>query len=232
MASLPDVGSPRASRPHYGYAIRLERPVRREDGEPCFQGLDDEQPVERVAVVAWQVTNQVPVTYGHGKRVKTIACHDGFNRVLEVQLAYGCLDGDFPPADGAHPNEFGPRHCANGSGPKFFQVPPNQGVGVEQQPHSDSPVNNRKTSGGSGASKSSAIQPLSFPSPYLRRWRVSLGTSGTRRALGFPDLAITISRPAAACSTSSERWVFASQRLTRSRARRAFLRPRLTRTPT
>src|SRR6266480_1042147 len=208
--------SPRvpSSRPHHRHPIRLERPIRGQDRESLVQRLHDQQAVERVAVVARQVTQQVPVTHGRWKREKTIARDDVFNRVLQVQLAYGSFDGDLPRADGAHYNEFGPLHRANGSGPKFFQVPPNQRVGVEQQPHSDSPVNNRKTSGGSGASKSSAIQPLPFPSPYLRRWRVSLGASGTSRALGFPDLVMTISRPCAACSTSSERWVFASYRLT------------------
>src|SRR5947208_15094321 len=159
------------------------------------------------------MTPQGPETYRHMKWEKTIALHDVSNRVLEVQLAYASLDGDLPRADGAHHNEFGPLHRADGSGPKLLQVPPNQRVGIEQQPHSDSPVNRRNTSGGSGASKSSAIHPLPFPNPYLRSRRVSLGASGTSRAFGLPDLAIVISRPAAACSTRAARWVFASKRL-------------------
>src|SRR6266480_595343 len=222
----PPSPEPRApnSRPHHRHAIRLKRAIRCEDREPFVQRLHDEQAVERVAMVTWQVTQQVPVTHGRWKREKTIARDDVFNRVLQVQLAYGALDGDLPRADGAHYNEFGPLHRADGSGPKFLQVPPNQCVGVEQQPHSDSPVNKRNTSGGSGASKSSAIQPLPFPNPYLRKWRVSFGASGTRRALGLPDLAMMISRPCAACSTRSERWVFASYRLTCSRTPRVCLR--------
>src|SRR5256886_652480 len=215
------------SRPHHRHAIGLERAIRCENREPFVQRLRYQQAVEQVTVVAWQITQQVPVTYGHVKWEKTIALHDVSNRVLQVQLAYASLDGDLPRADGAHHNEFGPLHRADGSGPKLLQVPPNQRVGIEQQPHSDSPVNKRNTSGGSGASKSSAIQPLPFPNPYLRKWRVSFGASGTRRALGFPDLAMTISRPCAACSTSSERWVFASYRLTGSRTEGAFLRRRI-----
>src|SRR5438270_4393851 len=222
-----EVAAWRASRPHHRHPIRLERPVRCEDRESLVQRLRDQQAVERVAVVAWQVTQQVPVTYRRRKREKSIARHDVVDCVLEVQPADGSLDGDLPRADGAHYNEFGPLHRADGSGPKLPQVPPNQRVGIEQQPHSDSPVNNRKTSGGSGASKSSAIQPLPFPNPYLRKWRIPLGASGTRRALGFPDLAMMISRPCAACSTRSERWVFASYRLTGSRTEGAFLPRRM-----
>src|SRR5213082_345773 len=221
--------SPRvpSSRPHHRHPIRLERAIRGEDRESLVQRLHDEQAVERVGVVQRQVAQQVSVTDGRRKRDVTVLRHDVLHGVLELQLAHGPLDGDLPRADRAHRNEIGPPHGTNRSGPKLLQVPPNQRVGVEQQPHSDSPVNNRKTSGGSGASKSSAIQPLPFPLPGLRRWRVSLGASGTKRALGFPDLAMMISRPWAACSTSSERWVFASYRLTDSRTEATCLRRRM-----
>src|SRR6266516_4743417 len=158
---------------------------------------------------------------------KPVARDDLLDGVLEVQLTQRALDRDLPSAHRAHHHKFGPLHGANRSGPKLNEVPPDERVGVEQQPHPVSAVNNRNTSGGSGALKSSAIQPLPFPNPYLRRWRVSFGASGTRRALGFPDLAITISRPCAACSTSSERWVFASYRLTGSRTEGALLRRRI-----
>src|SRR5437764_8288696 len=147
-------GSDGASRPHHRHPIRLERTIRGQDREPLVQRLHDEQAVERVGVVQRQGAQQVSVTDGRRKRDETVLRHDVLHGVLELQLAHGPLDGDLPRADRAHRNEIGPPHGTNRSGPKLLQVPPNQRVGVEQQPHSDSPVNTRTTSGGSGASKS------------------------------------------------------------------------------
>src|SRR3990170_4030686 len=80
-------GRGRPSHPRHRHPIRLQGPIPRQDRGAFVPRLCDEQAVEWVAVVPWQVTQQVPVTYGHGKREKTIACYDVFNRVLEVQLA-------------------------------------------------------------------------------------------------------------------------------------------------
>src|SRR5947207_12419820 len=63
--STPDSRTPSPeslTHPHHRHPIRLECPIRREDREPFVQRLHDEQAVERVAVVARQVTQQVPVT--------------------------------------------------------------------------------------------------------------------------------------------------------------------------
>jgi hypothetical protein len=56
------VADPR-SGPHDGYAIRLERSVRREDGEPLVQRLHDQDAVKRVGVVQWEVAQQIAVAY-------------------------------------------------------------------------------------------------------------------------------------------------------------------------
>src|SRR6266487_879856 len=215
------------SYPLHRHPIRLERPVGGQNREPFVERLHDEQPVEGIGVMQRQIAQQVAVSHRRRQGEKPVARDDLFHRVLEVQLTQRALDRDLPRAHRAHHHKFGPLHGANRSGPKLDKVPPDERVGVEQQPHPDSPVNNRNTAGGNGASKSSAIQPLPFPSPYLRRWRVSLGASGTRRALGFPDLAMMISLPWAACSTSSERCVFASYRLTDSRTEATCLRRRM-----
>src|SRR5262245_52246457 len=80
-----------------------------------------------------------------------------------------------------------------------------------------------RTSGGSGASKSSAIQTCPSQPPGLRGF--SIRASGTSRALGDPAFAITISSPAAARSTSSDSRVFASYRLTVCDPRRLAIAP-------
>src|SRR5919198_690904 len=152
-------------------------------------------------MVPRQVAQQVAMTDRHGQWQKPVAGYDVLNRVPELELTDALFDSDLPRADRAYAYEIGPPHRTDCNGPKLLEVPPDQGVRVEQQPHSNSPLNSRKISGGSGASKSSAIQPRPFPNPYLRRWRVSFGASGTSRALGLPDLAMMISRPWAACST-------------------------------
>src|SRR3990172_2905531 len=171
--------------------------------------LDDEQPVEGVPVVLREVPQQVAVPCCRGELLKAVLRQDVLDSVREVQLPQRVLDPDLPGADGADHNDIGPLHGVHRRGPKLVAMPTDQGVGVEKQPHRGS-SNSRSTSGGSGASKSGATHPFPLPLPGTRRCRVSAGASGTRRALGFPDLAMMISRPRAASSTSSDRWVLAS----------------------
>src|SRR3972149_8880439 len=158
-----------------------------------------------------QTPEQVAVPRRGGELDEIIHREDVLDRVRKVEPAQGLFDADFPGADGTDHHEIGPLHSTARRGPEFSAMPTNQDVGVEEQPHRGS-SNRRCTSGGSGASKSGATHPLPFPLPGTRRWRVSLGANGTRRALGLPDLAMMISRPCAACSTSSDRWVLASDR--------------------
>src|ERR1700722_12521131 len=85
-------------------------------------------------------------------------------------------------------------------------------MGVEQQVHVSSPPN-RASTAGSGASKSAAIRRMRMALAGLRR--LPREASGTSRACGMPFLAMTISSPAAARSTSPDRWVLASYRVTK-----------------
>jgi hypothetical protein len=62
----------------------------------------------------------------------------------------------------------------------------------------------------SGASKSGGTIAFPVREPRRRFGRFSRVTSGTRRATGFPALAMMISSPAAASSTSRENCVLAA----------------------
>jgi hypothetical protein len=70
-----------------------------------------------------------------------------------------------------------------------------------------SPSNASSTSSGKGASKSWAIHTVPLPSPGRR---LRAGRNGTSLARGLAALAMMISWPDAASSTSAERWVLAS----------------------
>src|SRR5262249_49246703 len=83
---------------------------------------------------------------------------------------------------------------------------PNKRVGVEQQLQSP-PSHSLSSCSGSGSKKneSGSDQPFMKPS-----WRLGGSSTGTSRTLGLPALAMTMSSPATASSSSRERCVFAS----------------------
>src|SRR5207248_26089 len=85
--------------------------------------------------------------------------------------------------------------------PLAVDAPPEEDVRVQEQRHRFLPAKPANTSGGSGASKSAAMRMRPLEPPGVRT-RVLIAT---RRARGTPAFAITISSPAAACSTRADR---------------------------
>src|SRR5260221_2365233 len=92
---------------------------------------------------------------------------------------------------------------------------PKKNLRIDEKIHcSISPSKARWISSGKGASKSSAIQIFPFNAPKMTG--DFLLASATSRARGLPALAMMISSPAAARSTSRERFGFASLKLSSS----------------
>src|SRR5579871_216605 len=109
---------------------------------------------------------------------------------------------DFPERGGADIDVrlFGDRLAQRSNELGRLALEPEKDVGVDEEAHS-SPSNRRSISG-SGASKSSAMKLIRISFEGLRAR--FLGPIGASRALATPFLAIMISSPRSAASTSDE----------------------------
>src|SRR5437868_12062537 len=134
----------------------------------------------------------------------------------ELQMTKCALDRELPGRGHAHENRVFCRcecfSCIWAEGTWLIQ-PPKKNVRIQQDSHlrlrEDRPSKESRRSAGRGSSKFGEIQILPRKNPPFRRL-AGAGRKGTSFAFGWPALAMTISSPAAARSTSSERWVFAS----------------------
>src|SRR6202035_4001822 len=137
--------------------------------------------------------------------------HRRHDRPIKAKLPNRPLDRDFPNrrrADDTLVRLVAHRRAQRRRDLAGPLIRPEQDMRVDQQPHG-SYSKYFCSSGGRGPSKSSAMYviPSSF-CPNRRFFRD--GRYGTSLAFGLPALAMTISSPAAARSTSLERFVFAS----------------------
>src|ERR1700674_1764896 len=153
---------------------------------------------------------------GYEELLESTGEHARCQAIGEIETAKRDLYVGLPSRRHAHEHQIRCRDAAsrNGAQPGRLAAPPEEDVSVEQEPvgrlHSR-PSNAAWISGGSGASKSSAmrIRPSQPPG-----WRGRAGRlNGTSLARGLPALARMISSPSAARSTSREREVFASYKL-------------------
>src|SRR5215469_11211752 len=121
---------------------------------------------------------------------------------MYIQTADCCLDADFPNGDSTDPDT-GHVILDFGSGvfsqPPIVFDPPDENVRIEKKLHGSIP-NAAAISGGNGSSKflCTRIRPLRRPGLRSNFFF----SSGTSRAAGFPALAMIISSPPAASSTS------------------------------
>src|ERR1035437_10635919 len=127
-----------------------------------------------------------------------------------MQSALFYFDTGFPNRRGTDVHDIGDFYSIQnrlGQIARRGQIP-QVNMGIQQQAHQAFPSKASSRSPGSGASKSSAI--LIFP---FRKLGLRLGFAGLMPlsfAIGFPDLAMRISRPLLTSSTSLERCVLAS----------------------
>jgi len=99
---------------------------------------------------------------------------------------------------------------------EVYRGAPDQRIGVESAASPDSPVNNRNTQ------EHRRVEVVGDPAPALPSPACAVTLFWARRhqpRLGFPDLAMMISRPARLLDQLRE-WVFASYKLTASRTGR------------
>ncbi|TCO80506.1 hypothetical protein EV699_114153 [Plasticicumulans lactativorans] len=164
--------------------------------------------------VGVRVRSPQPTGWGWGEGASHTRWTLGFAFAHPNLRAGGWMDTRNP-----HPRPFSqgekgedPCPCLGRQGRRVLHRPQHQ-VSVEQHLHGASmPSKAASTSAGRGASKSSAIviSPFIKPSRIPRR---GASPTGTSLAIGVPDLAITMSSPRRAASTSSESRVLASCRL-------------------
>src|ERR1700674_1110336 len=137
-----------------------------------------------------------------------------FWRPFHLQPLDARFDHNLPCRDRTNPQgDAWSEHRVLGAWPKPLAPidPPDENMGIQQKVHGSMPKPLR-TSGGSGASKSSLIQIFPFIIP--KDFRTSGFSRATSRAIGFPALAMMISSPAAASSARLERCVLAAWMLT------------------
>src|SRR5690606_3894523 len=129
-----------------------------------------------------------------------------------IELAQPLFGGDFPRRSRA--DEDLVAHVADrlsrvGGKSGVVSEPPQQRVGVEEDPH-QAASQDRSSSSGRGSKNSSPTRPGRRPG----RRPPGSAASGTSRAYGRPAFATMISSPAWARSSSLEKWVLASWTLT------------------
>src|SRR6185312_8347167 len=201
-----------ASRANGLDVVAPERGVGGENGQLLELRLRHEQAVERIAVMPRQRRDVQGVTRQHRERSDRRAHHESRNvrcrRLRQRQLAERELDRNLPRA-GRRQHQLVVGRDDNRAA--LFREPlgcrhhPEPDVRVEQNSH-DSKAS--RSSGGSGASKSSPIvmRPRSEPSTRSPSGSVT----GTRRATGTPARAMYTSCPSATRFRSLDNWVLAS----------------------
>src|SRR5712691_3222134 len=145
-----------------------------------------------------------------GERVEAVADQLCIEIVRRGQLAERGLDRQFPGGGRADRDiRFGPGDGRAGGLAERGIVgqPPEQRVGVEEQPHGCSPLKAAATSGGSSSKSGAMVTRPSQPPGVRGAWDSTYGTS---LATGVPDRPIRISSPCSARSTRREKFVFAS----------------------
>src|SRR3990172_8110417 len=182
-----------------------------EEGESFDAGLRDQHSVEGVAMQGWQLRRGLGMLEGDGERLESEAEGRSRHRLRHTETPERLLDCNLPNGCGAQIDLV--RRIADGAAigraqPAVIGAPPEKNVSVNQEPHFLLPSKAARTSSGSGASKSGPITTRPFHAPGRRGFEGL--ASGTNLARGSPALAMTISSPPAARSTSSERCVLAS----------------------
>src|SRR5205823_4273853 len=197
-------------------AVARKPRIVRHEHEVLDQRLSHQHSVERITVVGWEPSGRPRVAEIDRQGQEAASGNRRLDRLGGAQTADRFLDGDLPGGRRAHVHDvrgIGDRASRTAPPePGVILAPPEEDVRVEEQVHSPRPPKASRSSFGSGASKFFATRSLPFQTPGLRG-RLP-GASGTSFATGLPALAITTSSPDAARSTSWERRVFASYRLT------------------
>src|SRR6202162_78858 len=210
----------------FSRSMAVRKTLGREDGQPRIrpdrgvmaherQALDlrlrYEEAVEWVVVQRRKSRRGFGVFERNGKRLQSQTQGGHGGRFWSTKTAEGLLDHDFPDRGGAQINivlGVTDRLALSCVYPFVVRQPPQEDVCVEQKPHRSAPRKAASRPSGSGASNTTAMTTRPFQAPGLRGFADR--PIGTRRALGRPALAITISSPPAACSTSRDRLVLSS----------------------
>jgi hypothetical protein len=180
--------------------------------EPFDLGLSNQKPVEWIGVMKRQRFCQVGMARSDGEALKACARQD-FQEVVATGQLSGCpLDRDLPDTGRADDNAFSASAIAERA---LLRSRGSRAVHRIRHgyraasPRPGSYPNCFNNSGGSGASKSSAIYVRPSKLACLRGSFLATLT-GTNLARGWPCLAMMISSPAAARSTNEESWFLAS----------------------
>src|SRR5271165_5378257 len=162
---------PTPGSPQHRHAVGGDPLVARDEREALAPRLGYEHPVERICVMARQGTGEQRVPREDGQFRETPLPHRVEEVLRYVELALRSLDRDLPDGrDAEKDSHFGVGDLLAYQCPDAPVVPPppEQCMGIEQQPL-QSRVPKRRSSSSSGSSKSSLIQILPARSPGTRR---------------------------------------------------------------